>query len=293
MAFPKKKKTTKKEFIEYKDGKLVSTPVESKKPKSIEKKESIPDYQEMPQSVKKEKKKIDFRPYLSWQRMKLVVGVLFLIFFAWAIYDLYQSFSDTSKTEYIPEEQTKPNSPASVKENVSVALPQTDTDEKDEQKVEEQSGRDELSYALRRASEVNDVVVGTSTEEIDYLQDYLERQANRMGLEDHLDRQLAEKEKAHYQFLEDKSFYETSSLATLYDTTEKRLRLSIEFSKGTKSLLVGGANRSEIANFLDQYVKEDGEIKKEQTNRLLHALTVNNVSFEHNEETETLTYSIQ
>lgn len=297
MVFSKKTKSTKKEFIEYKDGKLISTPVESsKKPIRIEKKDSIPDYQEMAQSKKKEKKQLDLRRYISLKVLKPIFGVLFLLFFAWAIYDLYQSFSEPEVREYKPEEQevetNKTNMGKEDEDEVVIeTTPQKVETVDAEPKVK--SNQDELSYALRRASEVNDVIVSTSTKEMTYIQEYLDRLANRMGLENHIERQVIVKEEAHYKFLEDKSFYESPSLMKLYEVSEKRIRLSIEFSKGTKSLLIGGANRSELTEFRNQYLNEDQAIKAEQTEHLLAVLEVNKIAYEYNEETNSLRYTIE
>jgi zona occludens toxin (predicted ATPase) len=314
MLFKSKKDESKKEFIQYKDGKIVSVEVDKpRKPQGVLDSEEIPLYQEMPEEKPKEKQIEKVKKWMTVKKLKVLIAIVVLIFFAYTVSDIYKAFfteSKTTKTTQVeqpsttpkvqPPNQVRPSSKTSssapfassapVATTPTNTTPQKKTPTKTQSKKDDDNKKptatsDSLKVSLETANMVNQVIVSQSSAEIAYINNYAQRKANKIGLENQLEKSLKEKQNAYFTLTTNGSTYKDSTGKSLYKTTKERILASVQFTKTAQQFMQEGRGKEALLTYANEYVATDKTLRENQVNALEEVLKQNKFSYKFNDVT--------
>lgn len=273
MFLIRKKKEKKKQFIKYEDGRFVPIDAEAY---SI----SSSSFQTKPFL------KPNWMNGLMWQIVKWLIFILFFGFFMYSLYDIYQNFfaSPTgSTTSYLPASQEK-KSADSFSENYRTnihSLPSLST-----------SKSQNVHEALQIANNINNQFVDTVSMEIQYIQNYTRQKANRINLTQKLENNLVFKESLLSSLQQKESlFKESNPLFELYQTIEKRLASSIDFSE--KILLaIHSYDNEQLSIITDEYVLQDNQLRQEEIDSMIQTLDYYHIPYKMDEEYKVIQFHL-
>lgn len=307
MLFKSKKEQSKKEFIQYKDGKIVSVEVEKpRKPQGIVESEEIPLYQEIEEKKPKEKSSEKLKKWMTVKKLKVIIALIVLVLFAFTVADIYKAFF-TGEPDSPPQSQVEQPSKNNPTSPVSSDKKPTATNPKETTKTDEPSTKDEpskkndeekkpttstpsLQIPLDTANFVNQVLVSQSSTEIQYITNYAERKANKIGLENQLERTLKEKQTAYFALTTEMGKFNEPTLKALYEATEERAIASISFTKTAQQFLVEGRGKEALRVYSNEYISTDEGLREKQVNALIEVLKEHNISYKMNEVTNNVEF---
>lgn len=306
----KRKNDSKKEFIQYKDGKVVTVGVEqSKKTQFAHDEDEIPLYQELPKEKPPKEKPIEkLRRFLDPKKIKILVSIIIMIAFILTLVDIYKSFfveetsSDTNNVIEQPidkniNETPKNETPTSNSpNNESPAI--TPEDEVKKETVQEpnqvpsQPTTSPLKQSLDTANFVNNLLIAETLNEMKYINNYLERKANVVGLKNQLEKSYRAKEEIYIALTLNKQSFIDSESIELFTVTEKRVLASLTFTQNVQSYLNQGIGKNVFPDYTKEYVKIDSDIQKEQMDALMNTLDKHNIPYQINEFTKDIEYAL-
>lgn len=304
--FKSKKDSSKKEFIEYKDGKIIPVEVEqTRKPDAVKNSEEIPLYQEPVVKKPKEKLITKIKGRVTLPMVKWLIGIALLVFFLFSMIDIYKAF-------FVEEPNTSIEEPAEIivsepkdsptkeeltvpKETNSEKPKETTTTEKPKKSSEnnkpaEKVSSSSLGLALQTANIANNTLITQSSKEIQIINSYIDRKTNKIGLEDQLDKSLFEKESAYLEFQSNQSPFKSTSLQHLYRSTNDRFLSSIEFTKEIQLLLIQAKGSEVISTTTNDYLELDNQLREQQLIDLQIVLDSNDITYNKNEFTDQIEF---
>lgn len=311
MLFKSKKEKSKKEFIQYKDGKIVSIEVDKpRKPQGVLESEEIPLYQEIKEEKPKVKTSEKLKKWMTLKKLKVMIAIVVLVFFAFTVMDIYKAFftedTQTSPTAQVEEpsgathvQKPTPTLPTSTNTSKPSEKPtekpsKTSTDkEKPSQKEDNKkpsTSKDSLKMSLDTANIVNQSIVTQSTTEIKYINDYAERKANKIGLGNQLEKSLKDKQDVYFTFTMNVKAFDDATKKMLYKSTEERMMASIQFTKNAQLFLQQGRGKEALRIYANEYVVTDEALREKQVNALIDVLKQNKVSYKINEATKNVEF---
>lgn len=318
----KSKKDNKREFIKYEDGKLVSVEVDApKKPASV-----IPDEElelgefqpdKPPIEEWKEKNKKRAKKWFTWKKIKVMVSLIILILFALALRDVYQSFFSPTAKEPV-ETQTQAPTKTDLINQHKTTTPTTTKPSTPTSRTHSTSGKSStpsstpthssttatpqntpsapvssLSEPFQVVNEVNNNMVATASNEVQYLQSYLERKANKIGLERRINSSLTTQQNLSFYLASKKNSFKESSLKALYQATESRLLESTNFTKQMLSMVQQQEGREQMNLLVNTYLQQDEELRKKEVDAMISALKANKVPYQINEQTYEIQFTLK
>lgn len=154
-------------------------------------------------------------------------------------------------------------------------------------------GESSLEQALRLATSVNNAIVDYNNTEVNTIHMYLDRKTNKIVVENRLEDIISDKEELYHAFISNNALFEDDSLSPLFDATLERLVESLNFSKGVKASLDSGEARTKLQPIAKSFAENDRVIQETQIKAMMYALDENNVPYEYDTFTETISYTIE
>ncbi|WCF11464.1 hypothetical protein NDS46_31395 (plasmid) [Paenibacillus thiaminolyticus] len=279
--------------MKYEDGKIVSIEVEqNQKFRPIE---HSPGEQE---NIPKEPRSIQLKGLIrkNLNYVKLAGFILVLLFLALALFDVYKAF-------FVIDRTSQSISDSNDIENASDKEQRTDDNSNNHQKEDlktvevddihqVESNDNSLGHLLEFINHINEKMVKISIEEIDYINRYHDKQANKVGLQKFLMKCQSEKEELYNSSTTFKSLFVDGGdgLEEFYDASMDRLLASTQF---TKDLYLSiDAPTSNTHSLIDEYEKTDKNLQLEQQVKLVNVLKKKNITYAINEITKEVQYTI-
>lgn len=307
MFGKKNEKPKTKEFMKYEDGEIVSIEVEQKpKPIPIDR---YPQETE-PETPVAELRKEKIKAFFTKKRLIQIGCIILFILFLFASYDVYRVFfvtgsetknnstpnNTTNQVNQTPTPTQKPvEPPVTSPKPTDGTVPSTNEPKPTETPKgttePDKSENSVLRDLLTLANQINTNIVQISTDELNYVDNYHRKQANKISLRSHLKRSLDEKSDLYVTLGTYKSVYTQNKMDAFYEATENRLIQSIAFTKQLDAIL--SSDTGSTYTLVQDYPAVDQKLKQKVQDELINILKGNNISFTVNEQLNQVEYTIQ
>ncbi|MFF2531410.1 hypothetical protein ACFVS2_21120 [Brevibacillus sp. NPDC058079] len=296
MLFNKKREV--KEFMKYEDGKIVSIEVEQ-----TQKHKPIDHYQQEtePNIPLVEKTKIQAKQFFTPKRLKHIGLIIIFILFIFALYDVYKVFFVTTSDKGNTVDKgvvTEPITPPTTTESPGNTSVPTDKTKNGttvtnpiEKPLEETISKSSIGELLNVANEVNAIMMQIVSKEINDIDSYHKKQANKIGLRNNLKQSQADKETIYVTLQSYKDLFSEKKMITLFEATERRLFESIAFTKKMSDALA--SDEGSTYSILEEYPKTDEDLQKTQQSELIKVLQENQIPYTVNDQLNEVQYTIK
>lgn len=277
------KRSGKKEYMRYEDGKIIPVKVEENK-----------NYQELnlsPAEQKEEikkaiKEKVDVpgkvKRYGTFKMLKIIFAIAVIIFFGYTVKDIYIAFTESeppvvevAPTDNDPQTPDTPNDNGSFtpgQDSVGTIDPPKEEPKENIQKPVEDGNPSALKQAIDASNVVNNMMVTEMAKEVTGMNEYFDNKMNKFTFEKRVKASLETKQQLAQYLQERKDLYVDEEILSFYEATEIRLQNSTAMTQLILDSFNDSTTEAELKSKSDGYVQREVELKEKQKNLFIQIL---------------------
>lgn len=282
------RRSGRKEYMKYEDGKII--PVKVEENKSYQEVKLTPAEQK--DEIKKViKEKVDMpgkvKRYGTIKMLKIIFSIAIVVFFGYTVKDVYIAFTDNTNIPVVDDKPTEgaPEVPDTPKETgsftpggdpIGTIKPPTEeqkeeTEESDSKPLNE-GETSTLKQAIDSSNVVNSMMVSEMAKEVSGLNIYFDNKINKFTFQKRVQASLETKLQLTQYLEERKPLFIDEGIPLFYDATASRLQNSTAMSQLILDSFNNSMTENELKMIAEEHVQVENELKEKQKSLFIQLL---------------------
>lgn len=294
------KRSGRKEYMKYEDGKIIPVKIEENKNYQEVKLSPAEQKEEIKKAIKE---KVDMpgkvKRYGTFKMLKIIISITVVVLFGYALKDVYIAFTDDAKTPVVTVKPTKDvtESPDTPKDTGSFT-PGEDSIEtietpKEEQEDIQKGETSTLKQAIDSSNVVNNMMISEMAKEVSGLNSYFDNKTNKFTFEKRVRASLETKQQLAKYLAERKGLYEEEGILSFYKATDERLQNSTDMTQLILDSFDNSMTATELKAKSDEHIQSENKLKEEQKRFFIQLLTDKHIEHTVDDVKGEISYSLQ